>query len=457
MNSMQVVSRKIDDLIPYARNARTHPPDQIKKLEASLVEFGWANPILTDGRNGIIAGHGRVQAATALRDNPKAVIPNWPDKTTAPTIDLSHLTDAQKRAYILIDNRSALDSGWDNDLLSLELKDLSDLGFDLSLTGFDDNELEAFLAEPVAPGLTDPDDAPELPVNPVSRLGDVWLMGKHRLVCGDCTDADTVAKVLKGVEPHLMVTDPPYGVQYDPSWRNETDRKNGKSYGAQAIGKVMNDDNADWSEAWSLFSGDVAYVWHGERQLVDMAIQLRDSGFETRNLIVWGKSRLVIGRGHYHSQHETCWYAVRKGGTGHWSGDRKQTTFWQIDHRNSETGHSTQKPVECMKRPIENNSSPGQAVYEPFSGSGTTIIACELTGRACHAIELNPVYVDVAVNRWQQHTGKQVVLEGDGRTFEEIDTDRYGDGTQNSLGCYDEAIGALRERKVVLTGNEDDL
>ncbi|MEY3773878.1 MAG: hypothetical protein RLZZ129_658 [Verrucomicrobiota bacterium] len=169
----------------------------------------------------------------------------------------------------------------------------------------------------------------------------------------------------------------------------------------------------------------MAYVWHGEKQLVDIARQLQESGFELRNLIVWGKSSLVIGRGNYHSQHETCWYVVRKGGTGHWSGDRKQTTLWQIDKpRKNETGHGTQKPVECMKRPIENNSSPGQAVYEPFSGSGTTIIAGEMTGRHIHAIELSPAYVDVAVKRWQDFTGQSATLEGDGRTFDEIGADR---------------------------------
>jgi DNA modification methylase len=192
---------------------------------------------------------------------------------------------------------------------------------------------------------------------------------------------------------------------------------------------VNNDDREVWSEAWSLFPGEVAYVWHGEKQLVGMGQQLRDAGFDLRNLIVWAKPSLTFGRGHYHSQHETCWYAVR--GTGHWSGDRKQTTLWQIagmnpagrgkqGGENAKTIHGTQKPVECMKRPIENNSSPGQAVYEPFSGSGTTIIACEMTARACHAIELNPAYVDVAIRRWQAFTGQAATLEGDGRTFDEI-------------------------------------
>jgi len=320
---------------------------------------------------------------------------------------------------VLADNRTALDAGWDNDLLKIELQDLDAAGFDLTLTGFDLGEISALTLE-ATEGLTDPDAVPDAPAVPVTVLGDVWLLGRHRLMCGSSTDAHTVDAVLAGVKPHLMVTDPPYGVEYDANWRNEADRANGKPYGACAVGKVENDDRSDWSDAWALFSGDVAYVWHGEKQLVSLGSELEKSGFQLRNLIVWAKSNLVIGRGNYHSQHETCWYIVRKksGATGHWAGDRKQTTLWQIPKpQKSETGHSTQKPVECMKRPIENNSSPGQAVYEPFSGSGTTIIAGEMTGRACYAIELNPAYVDMAVIRWQNFTGQTATLEATGQPF----------------------------------------
>ncbi|MBL9048393.1 MAG: site-specific DNA-methyltransferase, partial [Tabrizicola sp.] len=202
-------------------------------------------------------------------------------------------------------------------------------------------------------------------------------------------------------------TDPPYGVEYDANWRNERVRSNGSPIAGRAVGKVMNDGQADWREAWAQFPGEVAYVWCASLFNHVVAESLLASGYELRSLIIWGKNQFAIGRSDYHWQHEPCWYAVRKGATGHWSGDRKQTTLWHIDKpQKSETGHSTQKPVECMKRPIENNSSPGQAVYEPFSGSGTTIIAAEMTGRACHAIELSPQYVDVAVRRWQQFTGQ---------------------------------------------------
>lgn len=207
-----------------------------------------------------------------------------------------------------------------------------------------------------------------------------------------------------------MVTDPPYGVEYDADWRNNALRADGTPIAGRAVGKVLNDDRADWREAWALFPGEVAYVWHAGAYSNVVADSLVACGYKLYALIVWGKNQMAIGRGHYHHKHEPCWYAVKKGGTGHWQGDRKQTTLWEIDKpTKSETGHSTQKPVECMRKPIENNSAPGDSVYEPFSGSGTTIIAAEQTGRICYAMELSPAYVDVAVRRWQQFTGKRAV------------------------------------------------
>lgn len=396
---LAVEYRPLDALVPYARNARTHSDAQVAEIAASIREFGWTNPVLVDGDNGIIAGHGRLLAARKL------------GLETVPVIELAGLSDAQKRAYIIADNKLALNSGWDAELLALEFGDLEALGFDLSLTGFDTDEIAA-LSSLGAAGLTDPDDIPETPEALVSRPGDLWILGKHRLVCGDSTDATVVGTVLNGVKPHLLVSDPPYGVSYDPSWRDKlgTDARLAK-------GKVLNDDRADWREAWALFPGDVAYVWHGALHAGTVAESLEASGFAVRSQIIWDKTRLVIGRGDYHWQHEPAWYAVRKGRKGHWSGDRKQTTVWAIPHRKSESGHGTEKPVECMRRPIENNSSPGQAVYEPFSGSGTTIIAAEMTGRCCHAVELDPAYVDVAIARWQAFTGEQAVLEADGQTF----------------------------------------
>jgi DNA modification methylase len=395
----------VADLIPYARNSRTHSDAQVTKIAASIREFGFLNPIIVDGESGIIAGHGRVLAAQKL------------GLDTLPVIEAAHLTEAQKRAYVIADNRLALDAGWDNDMLKVELSDLQADGFNLELTGFSLDEIAAFLVDPTE-GLTDPDAVPDVPEVPVSVLGDVWILGKHRIACGSSTDAHTVEAVLAGVKPHLMVTDPPYGVEYDAAKARAT------SVGS-AKGKVLNDDRADWSDAWALFPGSVAYVWHAMRHAGTVFASLEATEFEVRAEIVWAKSQLVMSRGHYHPQHESCFYAVR--GTASWHGDRKQTTLWQIPKpQKSETGHSTQKPIECMKRPIENNSSPGQAVYEPFSGSGTTIIAGEMTGRCVYAIELNPAYVDVAVTRWQDFTGQTATLEGDGRTFDELKAERHG-------------------------------
>jgi DNA modification methylase len=403
----------IDRLIPYARNARTHSPAQIDQIAASIKEWGWTNPVLVAEDDTIIAGHGRVLAAHKLRINdvPVMVATGW--------------SEAQKKAYALADNKLALNAGWDDALLALEIAELQEIGFEIDLIGFDNAELAALGGEVV--GLTDPDDVPETPVDPVSRVGDVWLLGRHRLVCGDSTSEADVHAALGSVRPHLMVTDPPYGVDYDPSWRADANKWKGSKVklGAKATGRVSNDDMADWTKAWELFPGDVAYVWHGGLRSVEQAHGLEQAGFVIRSQIIWDKTRLVISRGDYHWQHEACWYAVRKAKTGHWNGSRTQSTVWAIPKSSaSETGHGTQKPVECMKRPIENNSSPGQAIYEPFSGSGTTIIAAEITGRACHAIELMPQYVDVAVERWQAFTGGLAKLESDGRTFADVGSER---------------------------------
>lgn len=331
---------------------------------------------------------------------------------------------------MIADNKLALNADWDIGMLATELRELDTGEIDLGLLGFDEGELEGLLTwDPGrSDGLTDADEVPEVAEAAVSVPGDLWVLGKHRLICGDATSADTVSALLGDVKPHLMVTDPPYGVEYDPRWRLEAGVN--KAHQKRAEGKVANDDRADWREAWALFPGDVAYVWHGALHASDVAESLKACKFQIRSQIIWAKSSLVIGRGHYHWQHEPCWYAVRE--SGHWNGDRKQSTLWQIAnmHRtqgnvdDGKTVHSTQKPVECMRRPIENNSSPGQAVYEPFSGSGTTIIAAEQTGRACYAIELNPLYVDVAVKRWQSFTGEKAKLAATGQTFDEVASGR---------------------------------
>lgn len=397
MRDLKIEYINANNLIPYSKNARTHSVDQVKQIAASIKEFGFTNPILIDEKNGVIAGHGRLLAAQQL------------GLESVPTLRLPHLTPAQKKAYVIADNKLALNAGWDSDLLKSELFDLKELDFDLGLIGFNDQELNALLEPSTAVGLTDEDEVPDVAENLTAKLGDVYILGNHRIICGDSADASVVDKLLGGVKPHLMVTDPPYGVEYDANWRNKAMKKDGTPSDGRAVGKVLNDDRADWQQAWALFPGNIAYIWHASLQTDVVKKSIEHHGFKTRALIVWAKSHFAIGRGDYHNQHEPCWYAVK--GTGNWTGDRKQTTLWQIDKPlKSETGHSTQKPVECMRRPIENNSSPGQAIYEPFSGSGTTIIACEQTGRHCYAIELNPAYVDVAVNRWEQFTGKKAVL-----------------------------------------------
>jgi DNA modification methylase len=402
----RVERRSVNALVPYARNARTHSPAQIDKIAASIREWGWTNPVLIDEHGGIIAGHGRVLAAQKLGfdEVPVMVATGW--------------TEAQRRAYVLADNRLALDAGWDEDLLRTELADLGDLGFDLPLTGFADAELGKLLPREMD---GNPDTVPPVPAEPVSRPGDLWIMGNHRIICGDSTDPAVVAQLLDDAKPHLMVTDPPYGVDYDPVWRNRA----GVST-TERLGKVENDHRADWREAWALFPGEVAYVWHAGIYATTVAESLLASGFTLRSQIIWAKPRLVLSRGHYHWQHEPCWYAVRDGGQGHWQGARDQTTIWAIDGKDEDqdTSHSTQKPVECMARAIRNNSKPGDGVYEPFSGSGTTIIAAEIEQRRCYAVELSPEYVDVAVLRWQAFTGLEAVMGQGGPSFAEVATER---------------------------------
>jgi len=380
-NLMDVIDLPLGQIIPYARNPR-HNEKAVATVAASIAEFGWRQPIVVDEAMVVLAGHTRLAAAQQL------------GLETAPVHIAKGLTEAQARAFRIMDNRSGENAEWDNDLLGLELGDLQAADFDLDLTGFTDEELNNLLN-----GLANSDGAqegedevPETPEDPVSRPGDLWVLGNHRLLCGDSTVATDVERVLDGVKPLLLVSDPPYGVEYDPSWRNQSGAAKTKR-----TGKVLNDDRADWREAWALFPGDVAYVWHGALHAGEVAESLEVSGFKIRSQIIWAKDRLVLSRGDYHWMHEPMFYAVKKTGKGHWAGDRKQTTLWQIANKDqdAETVHGTQKPVECMRRPILNNSSPGQAIYEPFMGSGTTLIAAETTGRVCLGIELNPAYVDV--------------------------------------------------------------
>lgn len=423
--------RQIEELVPYARNARTHSEKQVDQIAASIVEFGFTNPVLADEK-GIVAGHGRVLGARKVYASGQRIkLPNGIEipPGTVPVLDCTGWSAPKRKAYVLADNQLALNAGWDEDVLKLELSDLASFEYDMDLIGFDDDELKRLGGTNVHFGDAEADEEVDPPAAPVTLAGDVWLLGRHRIICGDSTNKETVDRVLAGAKPHLMVTDPPYGVEYDPDWRNRADRADGRSPNGRAVGTVSNDDRSDWREAWELFPGGVAYCWHAGLHASNTQLAFEACGFELRSQIIWAKSQFAISRGHYHVQHEPCFYLVRKGQNGHWNGDRTQSTLWEIDKpRKNETGHSTQKPVECMRRPIENNSKPGDMVYEPFSGSGTTIIACEMTGRACLAIELNTAYVDVAVTRWERLTGQAATLEGDGRTFAEVMAERLPPG-----------------------------
>ena len=398
----------IERVIPSAHNARTHSAAQVAEIAGSIRAFGFANPILIGTDGDIIAGHGRLAAARLL------------GLSHVPVVVLGGLTDTQRRQLLLADNRIALNAGWNFEMLSLELKELSRLGTDLAALGFTAQELAKALSPPSSGGLTDEDDVPDIAKDAVAILGDIWCLGNHRIVCGSSTDGNTVAGLLAGAKPQLMITDPPYGVDYDPAWRHRA----GVSRSGRR-GKVRNDTQADWEPAWLLFPGNIAYVWHGALHAATVAASLLRQGFTIRAQIIWAKERLVIGRGDYHWAHEPCWYAVRA--KGHWTGDRKQTTLWNIPSGNQDakTSHPTQKPVECMRRPMQNNSGAGEPIYDPFLGAGTTLIAAETIGRVCLGVELEPRFVDVAIRRWEAFSGKEATLLSDGQTFKTVAQDRH--------------------------------
>jgi DNA modification methylase len=401
----------IEKLILYANNPRLHSAADIERIAASILKWGWTNPVLVDEQGVLIAGHGRVAAAArlGLKSIPVIVARGW--------------SEEEKQAYRLADNELAARGSWDLDLLRNELGDLKFSGFNLDLIGFEPDRLDEILRGLGSSALSDPDSVPDVPDQPVTRPGDIWLLGDHRVGCGDSTNAADVEPVLAEAQPQLMVSDPPYGVGYDPSWR----ARRGVSSGKLAQGKVLNDDRADWREAYALFPGDVAYVWHGALHGDVVGGDLTACGFELRAQIVWAKPHFTLGRGHYHWRHETCWYAVREGKPGHWQGGRKQTTVWEIANNNpfgnrqreQSWGHAAQKPVECMRRPIVNNSRPGELVYDPFLGSGTSLIAAEMTGRICCGLEISPAYVDVIVRRWQAFTGRNAIHQATGQSFDE--------------------------------------
>lgn len=417
--------RAISAIVPYARNARTHPASQVSLLAQILRKRGPDQPIVVDEQGIILKGHGRRLAAIEA------------GMTEFPVVVRTGLSEQEKREIRLEDNQVSLLAGYDPDLLRAEMSELQVMGTPLVELGFSIPEIAEYTApKPVAGA--DPDAAPPVPKKITTELGDVWLLGRHRLLCGDSTRRPDVDRAMGRAKPNLMVVDPPYGVNYDPNWRQEAKLTRGSP---RAVGKVANDHQADWTPAWLLFPGNIAYVWHGALHCGVVEQSLQRCGYQVRAQIVWAKTHPVVSRGHYHWQHESAFYAVKDGKddqwrylpehalaayavkdgeTADWSGDRKQSTVWFIENIKNDTGHGTQKPMECMRRPILNNSKPGDWVYDPFVGSGTTIIAAELTARKAIAIELMPGYVDVCVERWQELMGAKAKLEGDGRTFDEV-------------------------------------
>lgn len=387
---------KISELKPFDRNPRLND-SAVEAVAESIKTFGFNNPILIRSNKTIIAGHTRLKAAHLL------------GLTEAPCITLDHLTDVQAKAYNIADNRTGEIAEWDNMQLGELLAELKDEDA-LEGLGYDEKELDAIIAEAEAAGLdpqTDEDDVPEVPDDPITQTGDIILLGKHRLMCGDSTKAEDVEALMDGKKAALMVTDPPYGVDYDPEWRDEKADKGQMSRADRSTGKVTADDRRDWSDAYKLSDAPVCYVWFSDRHAAEVHASLEKLGYTIVCQIVWVKPMFAIGRGDYHWQHESCWYAVKKGENHNWQGSRSESTTWEIERGcGTKTGHGTEKPVECMERPVRNNTAIGQLVHDPFLGSGSTLIACEKTGRTCYGMEISELYCDVVVKRWEDYTGK---------------------------------------------------
>lgn len=404
---------KVTDLIPYARNSRTHSDAQVNKIAASIKEFGFLNPVIVDGSNGIIAGHGRIMAAQKL------------GLDEVPVIEAAHLTEAQKRAYIIADNRLALDAGWDDEMLRVELDDLKNLDFDLSLTGFDADEIADLFPDETTEGLTDEDAVPEAPDVPVTVEGDVWLLGRHRLMCGDSTSIDAVEKLMDGAKADLLHTDPPYNVDYSNADRPKASKTD--------LGRIKN-DTMD-GEAFYQFllgamscaymvckDGSTAYVWHASSEHVNFTNALTDAGFDYTQQIIW-KKPMLLGRGRYQWAHEPCLMGVK--GSPFFTDDRTKTTVWDFGgYDKSKNMHPTQKPFFIPEEAINNSSKQGSNVLDLFGGSGSTLLAAEKLGRNCFVMELDPKYCDVIIKRWQDFTGEKATLGATGQTYDELKAER---------------------------------
>jgi site-specific DNA-methyltransferase (adenine-specific) len=392
---MEIVQTSVDSLIPYVNNSRKHSDSQVAQIAASIKEFGWTNPILIDGDNGIIAGHGRLLAARKLGFK------------EVPVIELSHLSETQKKALIIADNKLALNSDWDNELLALEFKELTELGFDLELTGFSLDEIEALNPIELNAGLTDEDEAPPLPPEPKTKPGDIYKLGKHRLMCGHSTSIDHLERLCGGQAVDMWLTDPPYNVAYEGKIKESLTIQN-DSMGDDQFRQFLRD--AYVAADAVMKAGAVFYIWHADSEGYNFRGAAQDAGWKVRQCLIWKKSSMVMGRQDYHWKHEPCLYGWKEGAGHLWATDRKQTTILEFEKPSRNGKHPTMKPVALFEYQMLNNTKGGDIVLDSFGGSGTTMIAAEKNGRVGYLMELDPKYCDVIVKRWEDFTGKKAEL-----------------------------------------------
>ncbi len=407
----RVEKRSVDALIPYAKNSRTHSESQVAQIAASIKEWGWTTPLLVDESGGIIAGHGRLLAAQKLgmKEVPVIVADGW--------------TDHQKRAYIIADNKLALNAGWDEELLAIELADLRDAGFDLDLIGFDGEELSVIFDDEHVGGLTDEDSVPEIVGDPVSKSGDLWALGEHRLLCGDSTTLSDVERLMDGQLADMAFTDPPYNVDYGNSAK---DKMRGKDR------RIMNDALGDgfyqflYDACLNLLvvTKGACYVCMSSSELHTLQKAWIDAGGKWSTFLIWAKNTFTLGRSDYQRQYEPILYGWKQGADHFWCGDRDQSDIWNYNKPRVNDLHPTMKPVELVERAIKNSSKSRDIVLDLFGGSGTTLIASEKTGRQARLIELDPKFVDVIVKRWQDYSGGTAKLIETGQTFSEVAVSR---------------------------------
>ena len=395
----------VSALLPYTSNSRTHSDAQVAQIAASIKEFGWTNPILIDGDNTIIAGHGRLLAARKL------------GMDEVPSIVLDHLSKAQQRALVIADNQLALNAGWNMDMLKAEIEDLKLEDFDINLLGFDDKFLDGLLEPEPTVGLTDEDAVPDVPETPKTVLGDVWLLGNHRLMCGDSTSIDAVEKLCAGQLVDMWLTDPPYNVAYEGKTKDALTIKNDKQ-GDESFRQFLSDSYVAADAVMK--PGAVFYVWHADSEGYNFRGAAKDAGWTVRQCLIWKKSSMVMGRQDYHWKHEPCLYGWKEGAAHLWATDRKQTTILEFDRPNRSAEHPTMKPVELFAYQMQNNTKGKDRVLDSFGGSGTTLIAAEKHGRDALLMELDPKYCDVIIKRWQDFTGKTAIHAETNQPFAEV-------------------------------------